>query len=314
MRLVSETEVFAQAQMEARRLVGEANDDGESMRKQVDEYVDGEARDVRDHAEQDPLRRRPGPDKLRGRGEIEALGTLGTETGEMPAVATIDSDRRARVAWCAAVSVRDRVFVVLCGGRLSQARPACAVRRRHPRPGRRPGTMRRRGSRRPPRTSGTDVVGVPEGSPTSSSSCGWSRSWRGARLRHGPGRASTGECVRCLEPIDATVEVTIQELYAYPEPRPGRRRRGRRPNARARGRPVRPRTRAARRGGARTADAAGVPGRLPGLCSECGARLADDPDHHHEAVDIRWAALQDCHGSRHEDDCPTSARRREEEK
>jgi uncharacterized protein len=30
----------------------------------------------------------------------------------------------------------------------------------------------------------------------------------------------------------------------------------------------------------------------PGLCSECGARLADDPDHHHDVVDPRWSALQ----------------------
>ena len=29
----------------------------------------------------------------------------------------------------------------------------------------------------------------------------------------------------------------------------------------------------------------------PGLCSECGARLADDPGHHHDLVDPRWAAL-----------------------
>jgi uncharacterized protein len=29
----------------------------------------------------------------------------------------------------------------------------------------------------------------------------------------------------------------------------------------------------------------------PGLCAECGARLADDPDHKHETVDPRWAAL-----------------------
>lgn len=29
----------------------------------------------------------------------------------------------------------------------------------------------------------------------------------------------------------------------------------------------------------------------PGLCPECGARLADDPEHHHETVDPRWAAL-----------------------
>ena len=31
----------------------------------------------------------------------------------------------------------------------------------------------------------------------------------------------------------------------------------------------------------------------PGLCAECGARLADDPEHQHEEpVDPRWAALQ----------------------
>jgi uncharacterized protein len=32
----------------------------------------------------------------------------------------------------------------------------------------------------------------------------------------------------------------------------------------------------------------------PGLCIDCGARLADDPEHHHgEAADARWAALQE---------------------
>ncbi len=34
-----------------------------------------------------------------------------------------------------------------------------------------------------------------------------------------------------------------------------------------------------------------------GLCAECGANLNDDPDHHHDAVDIRWAALQGLTGS-----------------
>ena len=30
----------------------------------------------------------------------------------------------------------------------------------------------------------------------------------------------------------------------------------------------------------------------PGVCPECGARLADDPDHGHDVpVDPRWAAL-----------------------
>ena len=32
----------------------------------------------------------------------------------------------------------------------------------------------------------------------------------------------------------------------------------------------------------------------PGLCPECGARLAEDPDHAHDAaIDPRWAALAD---------------------
>lgn len=30
----------------------------------------------------------------------------------------------------------------------------------------------------------------------------------------------------------------------------------------------------------------------PGLCSQCGVRLADHPDHWHEVLDPRWAALQ----------------------
>lgn len=30
-----------------------------------------------------------------------------------------------------------------------------------------------------------------------------------------------------------------------------------------------------------------------GLCSECGARLEDEPGHHHEVLDPRWAALAD---------------------
>ena len=29
----------------------------------------------------------------------------------------------------------------------------------------------------------------------------------------------------------------------------------------------------------------------PGLCATCGARLADDPEHHHDVIDPRWAAL-----------------------
>jgi len=28
------------------------------------------------------------------------------------------------------------------------------------------------------------------------------------------------------------------------------------------------------------------------LCPQCGVRLADNPDHHHDVVDPRWSALQ----------------------
>jgi uncharacterized protein len=31
----------------------------------------------------------------------------------------------------------------------------------------------------------------------------------------------------------------------------------------------------------------------PGLCQQCGAALADDPSHHHEDADPRWAALRE---------------------
>jgi cell division septum initiation protein DivIVA len=86
MRLVSETEVFAQAQHEAARIVAEANADGESMRKQVDEYVDAKLATFEITLNKTLAAVSRGRDKLRGRGELEALGTLGTETGEIPAV------------------------------------------------------------------------------------------------------------------------------------------------------------------------------------------------------------------------------------
>ena len=113
-----------------------------------------------------------------------------------------------------------------------------------------------------------------------------------------------GECVRCLEPLRLTLDADFQEMFAYPE-------------VDDRGRVV------ARSDTAvdaeesedvlfvedglidletvlRDAVVLALPMQpvcreeCPGLCPECGVRLADDPDHHHEeAVDIRWAALQE---------------------
>ena len=99
-----------------------------------------------------------------------------------------------------------------------------------------------------------------------------------------------GECVRCLDPIDGEISVEIQELYAYPDRvlddagaddvervvedelidlEPALR------DAVVLALPQAPLCRAD----------------CPGLCSECGARLADDPAHEHEIADPRWAAL-----------------------
>jgi len=109
-----------------------------------------------------------------------------------------------------------------------------------------------------------------------------------------------GECVRCLEPISDDVEVEFQELFVYHD-------------------------QGSHRGGdAAEADpeddeTSKLEGDLldlepllrdavvlalpfqplceddcPGLCTECGARLADDPGHAHEAaIDPRWGRLQE---------------------
>jgi DUF177 domain-containing protein len=99
-----------------------------------------------------------------------------------------------------------------------------------------------------------------------------------------------GECARCLEPVAQTLEVRSQELFSYEQD-----------------------------GGEAEDDGYSLDGDLldlepalrdalvlalplapkcqddcPGLCVECGARLAQaGPDHRHDsAVDPRWAALR----------------------
>ena len=86
LQLVSETAVFQQAQVEASRLRAEAEDDSESMRQQVDQYVDGKLATFEITLNKTLAAVHRGREKLRGRGEMESLGTLGTETGEIPAI------------------------------------------------------------------------------------------------------------------------------------------------------------------------------------------------------------------------------------
>lgn len=99
----------------------------------------------------------------------------------------------------------------------------------------------------------------------------------------------TGECVRCLEPVDGEVVAEVQELYVYPE---------RADDAETDDEELRveddlldleqP---------VRDAVVLALPQSpvcrddCPGLCPDCGARLADDPDHAHDTTDPRWVAL-----------------------
>ena len=95
-----------------------------------------------------------------------------------------------------------------------------------------------------------------------------------------------GECVRCLDDLDEDLVVDFQELYLYDEAGED--------ELSLEGElldlePV-----------LRDAVVLALPFKpvcdpeCPGLCPECGARLADDPDHTHgEAIDPRWATLSE---------------------
>lgn len=109
-----------------------------------------------------------------------------------------------------------------------------------------------------------------------------------------------GECVRCLEPLERELEADFQEMFTYPDADDRGRSKQAEPADDAEDEDMTP-----LEDGLfdlepvlRDAVVLALPMQpvcqddCPGLCSECGVRLADDPDHHHDAVDIRWAALQ----------------------
>ena len=158
--------------------------------------------------------------------------------------------------------------------------------------GRRPGSQRQVARQVPaPTELGIEVLHVPEGSPVDLD-LRLEAVMEGVLVTGVATAALEGECVRCLEPIRDEVEVTFQELYVYDD-------------------------RASDDDGEqddefrrleddlvdlepllRDAVVLALPFQplceddCPGLCAECGARLADDPGHAHEApVDPRWAGL-----------------------
>jgi uncharacterized protein len=160
--------------------------------------------------------------------------------------------------------------------------------------GRRPGTMQTLSKQvTAPSGLGLDVIGVPEGSDVT-------LDIRLESVQEGVlvtatarGRVA-GECVRCLDALDRPFAVDVQELFLYEE-----RRSADETDEDADEVPrlegdlldLEPALRDAVVGGLPLAPLCRTS--CPGLCVECGERLADDPEHTHEKVDPRWAALQD---------------------
>ncbi len=158
--------------------------------------------------------------------------------------------------------------------------------------GRRPGSQRQMSRTVPaPADLGIDVLHVPEGSPVDLD-LRLEAVMEGVLVTGSAHAGLEGECARCLEPITDEVDADFQELFEYDDRDHGRE-------------------------GDLDDDVRRLEGDLldlepllrdavvlelpfqplceddcPGLCPECGARLADDPDHAHEAaVDPRWAGL-----------------------
>ncbi len=161
--------------------------------------------------------------------------------------------------------------------------------------GRRPGTERRVSLTAPaPADLGIEVLRVPEGEPVEFD-LRLEAVVEGVLVTGTVTAGLEGECARCLEDIRSDVHADLTELYVYDDPHDTEPRRDDADDETSRLQgdlldlePV-----------LRDAVVLALPFQplcqddCPGLCPECGARLADDPGHRHaEPVDPRWAALQ----------------------
>lgn len=171
--------------------------------------------------------------------------------------------------------------------------------------GRRPGQMAQINRTVPaPEHLGNDVIEIREGEPIELD-LRIESVMEGVLISGSVTATATGACVRCLEPVHEPVDVEFQELFAYAD-------------------------RAAHHHEVAAdddEDLHALDGDLadlepvlrdavvptlpfqpvcqddcPGLCSECGARLADDPTHHHEVIDPRWSALAGIAGDAENDE------------
>jgi uncharacterized protein len=160
---------------------------------------------------------------------------------------------------------------------------------------RRPGTMQEVARVVPaPADMGTAVIGVPEGDDLVLG-LRLESVLEGVLVSGAVRGTAVGECVRCLDPVSRQVTVHVQELFAYPERAQAAEDSG---DEDAEDEAVLVDDLADLEPAVRDSLVTALPFQplcrpdCPGLCSVCGARLADDPDHHHDLVDPRWSALQ----------------------
>lgn len=158
--------------------------------------------------------------------------------------------------------------------------------------GRRPGNQHTTLVSAPaPADLGTDIIGVPEGSVVETELL--LEAVMEGVLATGTARVTvTGECVRCLDPLQRRIEAEFRELFVYPESEAEEDEAYRLEGDLLDLEPV-----------VRNAVVLGLPFQpicredCPGLCPRCGVRLADDPEHDHDSeIDPRWAALAQLRG------------------
>jgi uncharacterized protein len=156
--------------------------------------------------------------------------------------------------------------------------------------GRRPGSQRQVKRTVPaPADLGIEVLRVPEGAPVELD-LRLEAVMEGVLVTGTANAVLDGECARCLEPISDEIEARFQELFVYAEHQTPHDEDDEVSNLEGDLVDLEPLL--------RDAVVLALPFQplceddCPGLCTECGARLADDPDHSHDApIDPRWAGL-----------------------
>lgn len=156
--------------------------------------------------------------------------------------------------------------------------------------GRRPGAEKEVEFGAPaPADLGVDMLGVPEGGPIAMA-LRLESVMDGVLVTGTAGVGLEGRCVRCLTAVTDTMTADVQELYLYDDTDPG----DDDETSRMEGDLI------DLEPAVRDAIVLSLPQNplctpdCPGLCPECGVRLAEDPEHaHDEPIDPRWAALSE---------------------